>query len=399
MIKEAPTILKSIVNRLLYIMVSSILFLTTIGKVNACIVRDQPIIELKAESEVVILATILSSKLDSVSPHGKLYKYNLRVNSIERGVIKDKNILVSYQDQMAHMRGEMKDCPRKHGSGIEYDLKVNQNYKLYLRSSKDFEILFAEEAVKTIKEESQAMSENKIKVSINGDYRILDTNGISKHSTGKIPPLFDEPPSKSQKSIFKRQKNIFKIPTNPQIAASTTPLGMGYFGLGVNGYLFDRPTPEWYLADRQSGWQYEPFSEVFSNLALDENNTHVQPSATHSPIIGWAADGFPIYSHLGYKEPDNENSAIIEKSSSYRLKKGKRPVGAGNPGGNYDGTFIADYEYIKGTGSLDECNGQITRTPEFPNGTYAYFLTRSFPMTPRCFKGVPSKDFSFQHEK
>ncbi|WOD08612.1 YHYH protein [Marinomonas sp. GJ51-6] len=45
---------------------------------------------------------------------------------------------------------------------------------------------------------------------------------------------------------------------------------------------------------------------------------------------------------------------------------------------------------------MDECNGQVTVTPEFPNGTYAYFLTDAFPVIPRCYKGMPSTDFTQQ---
>jgi hypothetical protein len=39
---------------------------------------------------------------------------------------------------------------------------------------------------------------------------------------------------------------------------------------------------------------------------------------------------------------------------------------------------------------LDECNGRFTVTPEFPNGTYAYFLTRDWPVIPRAFRGKPT---------
>lgn len=68
--------------------------------------------------------------------------------------------------------------------------------------------------------------------------------------------------------------------------------------------------------------------------------------------------------------------------------------GGNEPGGYYDGTFLADYEYIEGAGTLDECNGRMTVSPEFPDGTYAYFLTSDFPNIPRCFKGTPSQDFA-----
>ena len=39
------------------------------------------------------------------------------------------------------------------------------------------------------------------------------------------------------------------------------------------------------------------------------------------------------------------------------------------------GSFIQDFEYKEGHGTLDRYNGRYTTTPDFPNGTYAYFLT------------------------
>jgi hypothetical protein len=36
------------------------------------------------------------------------------------------------------------------------------------------------------------------------------------------------------------------------------------------------------------------------------------------------------------------------------------------------GFFVEDYEYTN-SGDLDENNGRFGKTPEFPNGVYAYF--------------------------
>ena len=48
---------------------------------------------------------------------------------------------------------------------------------------------------------------------------------------------------------------------------------------------------------------------------------------------------------------------------------------------------------MEGLGDLDQCNGTNVVTPDFPEGTYAYFLTKDWPIIPRCFAGSP--DFSF----
>ena len=76
--------------------------------------------------------------------------------------------------------------------------------------------------------------------------------------------------------------------------------------------------------------------------------------------------------------------------ASYRLKPGQRP---GGPGGSYDGRFTADYEYVKGSGDLDECNGRFGVTPEFPQGTYHYYLTEEFPYIGRLWRGTPDPSF------
>ena len=113
----------------------------------------------------------------------------------------------------------------------------------------------------------------------------------------------------------------------------------------------------------------------------------------HSPLVGWAADGFPIYVRFGHTTPGDVSSPIVELRSSYRLRSGKRPEGDGSPGGRYDGTFVADYEYVEGSGDLDRCNGRQTVTPGFAGGTYAYFLTEAWPVIPRCFVGTPDPSF------
>ena len=56
-----------------------------------------------------------------------------------------------------------------------------------------------------------------------------------------------------------------------------------------------------------------------------------------------------------------------------------------------DETFSRDYEYIKGSGDPDECNGRLTVTKEYPEGTCAYFLTERWPVIPRYFRAKPLK--------
>jgi len=51
------------------------------------------------------------------------------------------------------------------------------------------------------------------------------------------------------------------------------------------------------------------------------------------------------------------------------------------------GAFTQDFEYEENYGDLDECNGRIGVTREFPDGIYYYVVTDDFPFFSRCLKG------------
>ena len=92
----------------------------------------------------------------------------------------------------------------------------------------------------------------------------------------------------------------------------------------------------------------------------------------HSPIIGYAYDGNPIYGPWGYSNP--LGVGLLERmSSGYRLRTTRTN---GPSVGTYPlGTFIQDYYYSEDVGTLDRNNGRYCVTPEYPNGVYAYFTT------------------------
>jgi hypothetical protein len=101
-----------------------------------------------------------------------------------------------------------------------------------------------------------------------------------------------------------------------------------------------------------------------------------QLSTVHSPLIGWAYDGNPIYGPYGYS---NGNSGPVKLlKTSYKLKADSRLILEGRPPLSIypAGFFVEDY-FFDGTGDLDENNGRYCVTPEFPQGTYAYFCTIS----------------------
>ena len=246
---------------------------------------------------------------------------------------------------------------------------------------------------------------NRVSSEIDGDYRVIRSNGVPDHRTGPFP-------NRGNPHRIATQSYRYRIPAHPKAAERVTPLERQSFGIAVNGVPFDPGAAEWYQGDPQSDWRYEPLSGAIP-LGLDANHAHVQPSGayhyhglphdllrdlgvkdgTHSQIVGWAADGFPIYALYGFADSKDKDSDIRALKSGYRLKEGNRPGGPGAPGGRYDGTFLADYVFEKGRGDLDECNGRFGVTPDFPKGTYAYFLTDQWPVIPRNYRGTPSEDF------
>jgi hypothetical protein len=121
------------------------------------------------------------------------------------------------------------------------------------------------------------------------------------------------------------------------------------------------------------------------NDNLDANLNEVGINTVHSPIIGWAYDGNPIYGPYG---GSNQSSALNPKEmqSSYSvLSKPNRPQTS-----EFSlGFFVEDYEYTE-SGDLDENNGRFCITPEFPNGCYAYFSTKeNYPYIIGSFKNDP----------
>ena len=127
---------------------------------------------------------------------------------------------------------------------------------------------------------------------------------------------------------------------------------------------------------------------VVSNICnlYDADGLYLIDSAQHSPLIGYAYDGFPIYGAYGHKNTDG-TGGIVRIKSGHSLRNitvrthhadgtdvdDGPPVDATYP----LGYFREDYEFIANTDPdyLDEHNGRFCKTPEYPNGTYAYFAT------------------------
>lgn len=131
-----------------------------------------------------------------------------------------------------------------------------------------------------------------------------------------------------------------------------------------------------YHADGNCMHWHPEGEQTWLNYSLESSRT----VSGHSPIVGFALDGYPIYGFVGW----DAVGEVAEMTSSYQLKEGET---------GYNG--IDDYEYIEGLGDLDACNGHWGATPDYPNGTYHYHTTWEnggggigFPYFLLCYRGV-----------
>lgn len=245
----------------------------------------------------------------------------------------------------------------------------------------------------------KSVAPSEVTITTDGDYRTVTANGIPMHAVGRFP-------NRGNPHAIEALSHRFQMTLSPRKTGAARQSGPAFWGVAVNGVPFEAGTGEFWRGDRRSGWNYDALGGAVP-LGLDANHAHVQhngayhyhaaPSgllaelgwsaSAHSPLVGWAADGFPVYAVTG-----DAGDGPREMRSSYRLKPGSRP-GGDAPTGPHDGTFTQDYEYVPGAGDLDECNGAMTRSAELPEGGYAYFITRSYPFISRCWMGTPDRSF------
>ncbi|MGB0929726.1 MAG: YHYH protein [Chitinophagales bacterium] len=269
------------------------------------------------------------------------------------------------------------------------------------------------------------------KVEYSDDFVYVTATGIPSYPTG---PFQDGNPSQAA-----NQNGIYKFPLNPQRETGTpSPTTGGNIGLFINGVaLFDyRDGVGWNSQTNalcggpgnppcgggpmaQTDWSRDAipaekpgFDCAKGHPAMGNYHHHQNPSAfkldlevisdvcnlydaeglyvidenQHSPLIGFAYDGFPIYGAYGFKNTDGTGGIVRIKSSYHKRNITERTHAA--DGTDVDdgpvisatyplGYFREDYEYIVHPDEdyLDEHNGRFCVTPEYPEGTYAYFAT------------------------
>jgi len=239
--------------------------------------------------------------------------------------------------------------------------------------------------------------------------RELTANGIPDHEVGTFPNP-DNP------NTIVEQTVSASYTLAPAVTTSATELGgpRGVTGYVLNGVKIDAGTggtcddsgTSCSLGGNVGSWRIEALGQTSFDFGTDENNAHVQPGgayhyhgmpegfiakqggdSTTMTLIAWAADGFPIYARYGYSTADDPDSELKVITGSYQLVSN---VSANRPSTTTFplGTFQQDWEYVEDSGDLDECNGRVGVTPEFPDGIYHYYATDTYPYFQRCVKGA-----------
>jgi YHYH protein len=225
----------------------------------------------------------------------------------------------------------------------------------------------------------------------------------------------------------------------------TTGAGTGYWNRdayvneGVTfdpGYAHQQNTGVYHYHADPIGLRYRLGDHADYNATTRTYGEDTNAPAKHSPILAWTADGLALYGPYGYSNPTNPASGLRRMVSGYVLRNGtdgtenlaltgrnyipQWAVRLFNVSSNQSGPIVSssyplgrymeDNDYLgdlidTNTGTnyrqgvdfdLDQYNGRWCVTPEFTNGTYAYFVaidSNGIPVFPynigRGFYGSP----------
>ena len=199
---------------------------------------------------------------------------------------------------------------------------------------------------------------------------IVESNGMISFPFVKMTP-----------NSLKEQDWTWHIPLTPKVASAPTSIRnvLGTLGFTVSGLPIYGPTEGPMPATQAYG-------DPAYNKILDSCGGHTGPASEYhqhaiyfaaqcnlskQTVVGYALDGFPIYSNPG----------CVEKSCKTTMKMVSGYSMTGNPtSASWDA-----YTYNKSSKSsvLDACNGRTE-----PDGSYGYHVTDTFPYIIGCYKGT-----------
>ncbi|MDZ4797758.1 MAG: YHYH protein, partial [Bryobacteraceae bacterium] len=233
---------------------------------------------------------------------------------------------------------------------------------------------------------AQSVAPEVHSVRTDSDFVYITSAGLSLLSFGAL----QTGPTDESKPI---RRFDFRIPRKPVPNPSGSPAPSTITGVFITGMPIWNPTSGPSYHDGGI-WHVDP-------VAMPGHTSGTSPLLTtllarnteHSPIIGYALDGFPVYGPYGWnatrqaiplrsgyqlrRHPGNARRTLPDSTALTPAQDGPA-VSPEFPGG----IFVEDYEYVPHSGDLDRHNGRFAITPEYPDGTYAYFLATNSTATP-----------------
>ena len=285
-------------------------------------------------------------------------------------------------------------------------------------------------------------------VQYSADHVYVHATGIPRYATAPFP---DGNPSTAT-----GQDYLFQIPRNPQEGPTGgTATGLGQTGVLINGVVIFN-AQDAFSYNNQGLWhqnggffENDGFDCAKGHPAMGQYHHHQVPNAfdnslapmsdvcedypsdalftvdseVHSPLIGFAFDGYPIYGPYGFENSDG-TGGLVRLETSWQLRditvRHTLPDGTALAPNQYGpdvgelvtppippgaqpiaavlGAYIEDHEFVEGSGHLDAFNGRFAVTPEYPEGTYAYCATvdadhnGQYPYFYPAYRGVVETD-------
>jgi hypothetical protein len=288
-------------------------------------------------------------------------------------------------------------------------------------------------------------------ISYSANWVYIRATGLAGHIMG--PWYLDAAKSQNFPNFPANTAKLYRIPRTPVIPGTKSLTGLGATGCMVNGVsIFDSRDAFSYASGsstdatpvngltgdgvwNRDGYHNEgvTFDPALAHQAGSNYHYHAQPIALrhqlgdhvdnnpttnrytesttpitrHSPILGWAADGLPVYGPYGYSSPLDPASGVRRMVSGFVLRDGTRGTTNLTTTGRTSlpawatriqtvafrngpavttayalGHYIEDFDYLGDRGftqgsqfDLNEQNVRWCVTPEFPAGTWAYFTT------------------------
>jgi hypothetical protein len=231
----------------------------------------------------------------------------------------------------------------------------------------------------------------------------FDANAVYVSSRALVNHVIDVEVNSIGHTQITEQDLYFSIPRT--ITASPSPMSSKGVGVLVNGLpLYNvTSTNTW---NNENEWHYNNFiDEDHSGLAyghiddqgvmhyyaidpiivglvdgvIEEDGVLKWDPTVHSPIVGWAFDGLPIYGPYGHREYNSSGVAVDDSitniKSPFRLRQGTRTTG---PAGAYTGVFVEDYDVdaaqINRAGYTNLYNARYGTTPDSPSTPIWFYV-------------------------